>query len=117
MTSLLTAGSAIVDITPKDSLHLYGYPHVARDSTGIHDPLLSSALYLSDGATAAMFVANDIIYVPKTIAASVRRRIEQATGIPVRNIMVTATHTHSGPVTTNYISHEADPVVPKADPK
>ena len=117
MTELLTAGAAAVDMTPRDSLHLYGYPHVARDSTGVHDPLLSSALYLSDGATAAMFIANDIIYVPKPIAASARRRIEQATGVPAANIMVTATHTHSGPVTMDYISHEADPIVPKADLK
>jgi hypothetical protein len=30
--------------------------------------------------------------------------------------MITATHTHSGPVTVDYLSNERDPVVPQADP-
>ena len=47
--SMLKAGAAQVDISPKDSQFLFGYPHVKRYSTGIHDKLWSSALYLSDG--------------------------------------------------------------------
>jgi len=38
----LLAGAAQVDISPKDSQFLFGYPHVERYSTGINDPLLSS---------------------------------------------------------------------------
>ncbi len=111
----LIAGSAVADISPKDSQFLYGYPHVERYSTGIHDPILSQALYLSDGQQQVMFIANDIIFITKQSAQRVRQRISQATDIPVTNIMVTATHTHSGPITANYISNEADPVVPKVD--
>ena len=57
----LHAGAAIADITPADSQFLFGYPHVNRYSTGVNDPLLSTALYLSDGVTQAIFVANDAI--------------------------------------------------------
>ena len=49
MAGKLTGGAAAVEITPKDSQFLYGYPHVERYSTGVHDPLWTSALYLSDG--------------------------------------------------------------------
>ena len=35
----LIAGSAQVDISPKDSQFLFGYPHVERYSTEINDPL------------------------------------------------------------------------------
>ncbi len=111
----LQAGAATADITPKDSQFLFGYPHVSRYSTGIHDPLLSSALYLCDGQTQMMFVTNDIIFVPKEIAWQARQRIEEHTGVPGRNIMITATHTHSGPKTVDYISNEDDPTVPKVD--
>ncbi|MCK4600848.1 MAG: hypothetical protein KAU28_00180, partial [Phycisphaerae bacterium] len=52
----------------------------------------------------------------EAIARRVRRRIEEATSIPAGNIMVTATHTHSGPMTVDCLSCEADPVVPKTDP-
>jgi hypothetical protein len=111
------AGAAQVDITPRDSQFLYGYPHIRRYSTGIHDPLFSSALYLSDGKTETVIVANDIIFVGKALVKETRKRISEATKIPSANIMITATHTHSGPVTVDYISSERDPVVPKADPR
>jgi hypothetical protein len=115
MTKTLRAGASSVDITPKDSQFLFGYPHVQRYSTGVHDPLLSSALYLSDGRTEVLFVANDIIFVSKAMSRRARRRIEKSTRIPVGNIMITATHTHSGPIVVDSLSGEADPVVPKAD--
>jgi len=113
--NIFKAGSAQVEITPKDSQFLFGYPHVERYSTGVHDPLLSSALYLSDGKTGVLFSANDIIFIPKDLAGRARQRIEEATGILSANIMITATHTHSGPITVDYLSNEADPVVPRAD--
>ena len=111
----LRAGSAQTDITPIDSQFLFGYPHVERFSTGVHSPLLSSALYMSEGRTQVLFIANDIIFVSKSIAASVRRRISEATSIPAQNILISATHTHSGPITVDCLSNEADAVVPKAD--
>lgn len=111
----LLAGAGVADITPQDLQYLFGYPHVQRYSTGVHDPLLSSALYLSDGRTPLLFVANDIIFVGKGTAARVRRRIEEATGVPAGHILVSATHTHSGPSTVDYISLEGDPTVPKVD--
>ncbi len=115
MQNNLFAGAAVVDSSPKDSQFLYGYPHVERYSTGIHDPLFSSALYLSDGQTKIMFIANDIIFVSKEMTAYVRNQINEHTGIPAQNILISATHTHSGPITVNYVSNSSDPVVPKAD--
>lgn len=111
----LVAGAGVADITPLDSQYLFGYPHVARYSTAVHDPLLSTALYLSDGRTPLLFIANDIIFVGKATAARVRERIEEATGIPAGNILISATHTHSGPSTVDYISLAGDPTVPQVD--
>jgi len=117
MGSSLCAGAAVADITPKDSQFLYGYPHVERYSTGVHDPLLSSALYLSDGRLDAMFIANDIVHVAKDMVACARQRIADAVGTAPERIMITATHTHSGPIVFKAISNEADPVVPDSDPE
>jgi neutral ceramidase len=111
----LVAGSGVADITPRDSQYLFGYPHVERYSAAVHDRLLSSALYLSDGRTPLLIVANDIIFIGKASARRARQRIEQATGIPARHIMISATHTHSGPSTVDYVSLEEDPTVPKVD--
>ena len=117
MNHQIKAGSAQVDISPKDSQFLFGYPHVKRYSTGVHDRLLSSALYLSDGKNEVLFVANDIISIGKAMAADIRQEVCQKTSIKPESIMITATHTHSGPVTVDYLSNRADPVVPKADTK
>ena len=115
-TNSLVAGAAQVDVSPGDSQFLYGYPHVERWSEGVHDPLLASALYLSDGGTEVVFASCDIIYISKAMTQKVRERIADSTGIPPANVMVTATHTHSGPITVKCLSNEADPVVPEPDP-
>jgi Neutral/alkaline non-lysosomal ceramidase, N-terminal len=111
----IVAGAAQCDISPTRPVFLYGYPFVERTSTGIHDPLLASALYLSDGTTRTLFIANDVIFIPKALADRARRRIAETTGISADNVMVTATHTHSGPVTTRMLSNESDAVVPEPD--
>ncbi len=113
----LESGAATADITPSCSTFLYGFPHVDRQSTSTHDPLLASALYLSDGVTRVLFIANDIIFIPKALADRARSRIQEATGVPADNVMITATHTHSGPVTTKMLSNESDPVVPDPAPE
>lgn len=111
----LTAGAAMVDVSPRRPQFLFGYPHVARVSTGIHDRLLSSALYLGNHTTRLLLIANDVIYIGRQTALRARARIEAATGVPAAHILVAATHTHSGPVTVGMLAHEADPVVPAAD--
>ncbi len=115
-TSALQAGAAAVEITPADSQFLYGYPHVERISTGVHDPLYASALYVFDGKTAALFIANDIIWVPREITNRARRRIAEATGVAGNHVLISATHSHSAPIVGHMLIAEADPIVPRNDP-
>ena len=115
MSQEYIAGAAAVNITPDCSLHLFGYPHVARMSTGVHDPLFSSALYLRCGDEHQLFVGNDVIFIPKDMAARTRKRITEATGVPESAICLTATHTHSAPDTVAYASNEADKTVSPPD--
>lgn len=114
-TTKLLAGAEAVNITPKESLYLAGYPFVERTSTGIHDPLMSSALFLSDGKTSVIFIANDVIFVNRKSVARVRRSISGQTGVPEKNIMITATHTHSGPSTVTFTAGTQDPLLPKVN--
>ncbi len=110
------AGAAVADITPAGSVFLFGYPHVPRHSAGVHDPLECAALYLRSKTGAALFLANDLIYFSRDFAAAARERIATETGVPVEAVMLSATHTHSGPVMTDSLSNLADAVVPKVDP-
>ncbi len=113
----LYAGAAVRDISPTRPMFLMGYTHTPRTFTSIHDPLFSSALYLTDEQTQLLFIANDILFVTKVITLRARQRISRQTAIPEGNIMVTATHTHSGPVTVDCLCSANDPVVPPADPE
>src|SRR4051812_33384937 len=80
-TQSLTAGGASFDITPPDFTFLYGYPHTPRLSTGVHDPLLASALYFDNGTTAVVFIQVDLIWLPKWLVADARAQIALRTGI------------------------------------
>ena len=111
----IKAGAAVTDLTPPGRVFIYGYPHVSRDSTGVHDPLQCTALYIEGGTGSALILANDLVVIEKDFAACVRARISAETGVPAEAIMVTGTHTHSGPMMGDYISDSADPVIPKTD--
>lgn len=112
----LRAGAATVDITPPGSVFLFGYPHVPRFSTGVHDRLECTAFYLEADSGRALFISNDLIFFDRDYVSGIRRRILEATGLPPEAVMISATHTHSGPVMTNNLSNAADSVVPEADP-
>ena len=115
MAKAFIAGAACADISPVDSQFLAGYPHVERWSTGIHDPLLSSALFMNDGETPVIMVSDDILYVPKSLVARARARIEKATGIPAKNILIASTHSHSGPIVEKRGPGSYDTITPDCD--
>lgn len=112
----LHAGAAVADITPYDAQFLFGYPFVHRYATGVNDRLYSSALYLTDGQTPVVFIANDIIFVTREMTQRIRDAVFEATGVPRSHIVVTATHTHSAPTTVDYLSNADDSCVPPVDP-
>lgn len=78
---MLRAGVGQVDVSPREPVFLWGYPHVERMSTGIHDPLYATALCLDNGEHRILSVAVDILYVDAPLVAECRRRIEAETGV------------------------------------
>ena len=108
-------GAAEVDITPSRSMFLYGYPHEQRMSTGTHDPLLASAIWLEAGGQRCLFIGCDLIWLPRPVTDRARETLSASLGVPAGSILISATHTHSGPVTATMLSNTADPVVPEPD--
>lgn len=111
----LLAGVGVRDISPRQPMFLFGYPHVSRMSTGVHDPLLATALCLLDGENAALFVSVDILMLSHHVLAACRAAIADQTGIPTEAILISTTHTHSAPVSIDLLAFRGDPVVPPAD--
>ena len=53
--------------------------------------------------------------VVKIQRPGIRRRVARASGVPEEAILLSATHTHSGPNTVDQVSNAADAVVPPVD--
>jgi len=115
MIQKIKAGASNVDITPRQSHFLFGYPFVERMSTGVHDVLLSSALYITNGRMQVLFISNDVIYIAKDSVLRIRKEVSVKTGIPASHILIAATHTHSAPVTAEVLISVNDPIVPRVD--
>ena len=111
----MKAGKAVVDISPDKPMFLWGYPHVERTSTGVNDPLYASILLLDNGSNAIMTIALDLLYISAKDTADIRRKIADQIDIKSENIMISCSHTHSGPVTVDLIISGSDPVVPPVD--
>jgi hypothetical protein len=95
----LRAGAASVLITPPLGTPLAGY-YSPRGTTAVLDDLYCKALVLEQGGTRAALVVCDLISLPRRTIQEARRLIEKQTGIPGGHVMISATHTHTGPVIT-----------------
>ncbi len=93
----LKAGMAIADISPEKGEELGGYPHYPRHNTGVHDPLQAAAMYLNNGTEEIALVTLDLLFYSKKHVKEVRERIQKACGIPEKHVMISCSHTHSGP--------------------
>jgi len=92
----LRVGVATVEITPGDNYPMSGYYH-ERLSTGVKDPLQAKALVFRQGNQAAAMVVCDLIGIAADLTAAVRKQVSEKTGIPAEQIMLSGTHSHTGP--------------------
>jgi len=94
--SNLRAGVAKVDITPAetDGVTVVGHHRVVH---GVRDPLRAGVLILDDGETRAAVVTMDTLGAWDEMVRLARQRIEKEAGVPAGNILIAASHNHSGP--------------------
>ncbi|MHC4463137.1 MAG: neutral/alkaline non-lysosomal ceramidase N-terminal domain-containing protein [Planctomycetota bacterium] len=93
----LKGGCVKVDITPRARVWLAGYGSRDKPSDGIADALYAKALVLDDGQNKLAIVSVDLLWVPIKITAEIRRKVKEKIGIPEKNVLICATHTHFGP--------------------
>ena len=96
----LRAGAAAVRITPDQPTPLAGY-YNTRLATNTHDELHAKAIVLEHGGTKAALVVCDLLSLPRTVIEQTREIISRTTGVPAANVMISATHTHTGPLLDN----------------
>src|SRR5262245_60574990 len=90
-------GVAWVDSTPKLGIPMAGY-YSERGAEGVHDPLKAKAIVLESAGTKVALVTLDLISTLRSTVEETRRIIEAETGLPGKNVMISATHSHTGPI-------------------
>ena len=96
--NIFKAGAARADITPPVGTMMFGYrPNHA--STSINDPLEVTALALSEGDVTVIMLTATVCEFQTALAEELRTAVGGLLGIPASRVILSATHTHSGPNT------------------
>jgi neutral ceramidase len=95
----MNVGTAQIDITPDPGVELSGFAARIQPSIGVLDPLYAKALYLVDGKTKLLWIHCDLIGFDRSIVQAFRAWASKHLDIEAGHVMISATHTHSGPCT------------------
>jgi hypothetical protein len=98
----ISIGTGMSVITPPIGVELCGYGvYLRRNSTGIHDDLCSKALIIEGkDRNRIAIISNELVGLSEEVIERSKDLISTKIDIDKNNILVTCTHTHSGPATT-----------------
>ena len=86
----LRVGAAKVDVTPAANA-------LPQNYQGILDHIYSRAIVIDNGSATAALITVDAGGVSDAIWQAVSKQLESELGIPAKNVLLTATHSHSVP--------------------
>ena len=95
----IRAGVGKTNITPTLGTPMDGY-YIERLASTVHDDLYARAMVLQDGSETLVLVVTDLIDVAPYGFPAARKRIQEELNVPAVNIIISATHTHTGPTFT-----------------
>ena len=102
------AGAYEADITPTTFPVSSNGSMRDRTATAAHDRLLARCLVLDDGVSQVAIAICDSCMIPRHILDRAKQRAATKTGIPVENMLVAATHTHTGVTVTGVFQSEPE---------
>jgi len=100
-------GIARADITPPVGIPMVGFAG-RGPSIGVNDPLLATALVVTDGEQKAALVGCDLLDLGAAVVGEIRQEISARLGIQPTHVTISCTHTHYGP--DSYRSESASDV-------
>ena len=92
----LKAGFGRVNINPPMGIAIRGY-YKKRFAEAILDDLEINALALQCGGAKTLLINIDHCGIEQVLCSEYRKGASEATGIPMENIIIAETHTHTGP--------------------
>jgi hypothetical protein len=104
---MVQVGFATADITPEIGKFIPG-GYAPRISTGVLDPLQARACVIAGTKETVAIVGVDAVSLRFDTVEKARRRINTACGIPERNVVIAASHTHSGGPSNDVLGTDSD---------
>src|SRR6266705_3060884 len=103
------AGAAAVDITPTNLPIRTAGNLTLTVVNKIHDPLHSRAVVLDDGSTRLAIAVVDSCMIAREDLDEAKAAASRVTGIPIENMLISATHTHTAPAVYGCHGNDAEP--------
>ncbi|MBN1559611.1 neutral/alkaline non-lysosomal ceramidase N-terminal domain-containing protein [candidate division KSB1 bacterium] len=101
-STLWRLGTARLEVTPADSLWLAGYAARDHGATGTLHPLWIKAMAMQDRKSlAGVIVTSDLLGFPGGMADSIKSRCAEKYQLDRAQLILSSSHTHSGPVLAN----------------
>ena len=96
----MKAGFGRSDITPRLGVQLAGYgPYRNRAGRAVLAPLSARAMAVSSGRSRAVLISLELCGTSRLLAERIRQAVSARVGLRPAEVLVGATHTHSGPAT------------------
>jgi neutral ceramidase len=106
-SNVFRAGAARSNITPKVGTSING--NFQDDLVqAIHDDTHARSLVLDDGQTRLAIVVSDLCMVTREVLDKAKLRAHKQTNIPVENMLMSATHTHSAGTACSVFQSDPD---------
>jgi neutral ceramidase len=102
------AGAAVSNITPKVGTSINGNMHDVA-VRNVHDDTFARSIVLDDGENRLAFVVSDLCMIYREQLDEAKQRAHEFTGIPVENMLMSATHTHSAGTACSVFQSDPDP--------
>lgn len=95
---MLKAGVSCLDVTPPLGIRMRGY-FEERTASTVHDPLRVRSFAVEGAGGAAAIAVCDVISVDRKHLDQAKARITETTGLAPERVLISCTHTHTGPET------------------
>jgi neutral/alkaline ceramidase-like enzyme len=93
------AGVASVAITPTEPIHLLGYPNRSKPFESVNADIYAKALAIEDSdGNRGVIVTSDLVGFQDAYSSEICRRISEHTKLERRQIILNASHNHTGPL-------------------
>lgn len=99
-------GVAVKKITPQESVWMAGFAARKSPSEGVIHDLWAKALMLEDAkGHRSLLITMDLLGLPKQFSDELRDRINRKYGLDKSQIILSCSHTHSGPVVSRSLKY------------